>query len=630
MIRSRWWTALVLSALLASACLGGSSVPSSRSSPRGGTLRLALPADVAAQFDPQKAYDFPAWELFRCCLLRTLMSYKGAAADRGGAEPKPDLATSDPIVSRDGLTWTFRIRSGVHYAPPLRDIQVTAPDFVRALEREADPHVTSGSGGPTSGYPSYYSPIQGFDRYRSGRASSISGLQTPNAHTLVIRLTQPTPDLAYRLAAPAAAPIPPKPGDAAAPYGVATGHDGGYGRFLVASGPYMFQGAGTLRPAFPSGNQAPVAGYRPKHGFSLVRNPSWSRATDQLRTASVDRIRARVEADPFRIASQVDRGLEDLMFSIQPAPLEQVTRYERDPKLRGRVLQVEGNAIFYMFMNLAVPPFDDLHVRKAVAYVLNKRRGVETLNKHGEGAARWEVATHLALDALENGLLLNYDTYRSRAEAGSLKLARGEMAQSGDDADHDGRCDIAACRHVFAVNSSLYPPGSVAPRFGGDLRKIGIHIQVRTIHPGIPESTFARRGGAALALDAGWGIDYPSGAQLFPPLFGSNGIGMKGQGCCDYSLLGATESQLRRWRYSVKHVPTVDPRIRQCAFVYGIDDAPCWAHLDKYLMEEIVPAVPYMKGTNSFVVSARVSKVRPDAATLMPALDQIALKPGSS
>jgi hypothetical protein len=47
-------------------------------------------------------------------------------------------------------------------------------------------------------------------------------------------------------------------------------------------------------------------------------------------------------------------------------------------------------------------------------------------------------------------------------------------------------------------------------------------------------------------------------------------------------------------------------------------------------MEEIVPAVPYMKGTNSFVVSARVSKVRPDAATLMPALDQIALKPGSS
>ena len=62
----------------------------------GGTLQMAMLADVSAAFDPQKEYYCVTWEYYRCCLLRTLMSYKGVPTAEGGAEIFPDLAAAEP------------------------------------------------------------------------------------------------------------------------------------------------------------------------------------------------------------------------------------------------------------------------------------------------------------------------------------------------------------------------------------------------------------------------------------------------------------------------------------------------------------------------------------------------------
>ena len=91
----------------------------------GGTLKMAMLADVTAAFDPQKEYYSVTWEYYRCCLLRTLMSYQGLPADQGGSEAQPDLAAEEPSVSADGLTWTFKIREGVTFAPPFDDVEIT-------------------------------------------------------------------------------------------------------------------------------------------------------------------------------------------------------------------------------------------------------------------------------------------------------------------------------------------------------------------------------------------------------------------------------------------------------------------------------------------------------------------------
>ncbi|MFB3739609.1 MAG: ABC transporter substrate-binding protein, partial [Candidatus Velamenicoccus archaeovorus] len=222
--------------LAAAACGGGgggAETPSASGSAgqelqQGGTLQLALLSDVSAAFDPAKEYYSITWEYYRCCLLRTLLSYNGHPTDQGGTELQPDIAADMPQVSSDGLTWTFTLKSGIKYAPPFQDVEVTSGDFVRALEREADPNAA------VNGYSFYYSVIKGFDDFGAGKADSIEGLETPDDKTLVIHLTEPAGDLPFRFAMAATAPIPPN-GDA--PLGAAEGHTKDYGRFLVATGP---------------------------------------------------------------------------------------------------------------------------------------------------------------------------------------------------------------------------------------------------------------------------------------------------------------------------------------------------------------------------------------------------------
>src|SRR5207247_4811770 len=103
--------------------------------------------------------------------------------DEGGNDLVPDLATDLPTSSADGLTWTFKIKTGIHYAPPLQDVSVTAGDFIRALTREA----TSAT---AATYPFYYSVIEGLDDFSSGKAKTISGLSAPDDQTLQVKLTQ--------------------------------------------------------------------------------------------------------------------------------------------------------------------------------------------------------------------------------------------------------------------------------------------------------------------------------------------------------------------------------------------------------------------------------------------------------
>src|SRR5207249_1384947 len=140
------------------------------------------------------------------------------------------------------------------------------------------------------GYSFYYSVIQGFDAYAAGKADSISGLEAPDDTTLRVHLTSATGDLGERLALPAAAPIPPNPSAPPAAFGVATGHDDDDGGFLVASGPYMVDGSEALDFSLPPGQQRAARGVVPGSAITLVRNPSWDPASDELRAAYVDRI----------------------------------------------------------------------------------------------------------------------------------------------------------------------------------------------------------------------------------------------------------------------------------------------------------------------------------------------------
>lgn len=589
--------------------------------PRGGTLRLVVSSDESNLseswfLDPQVSYRAEAFQFYRCCLARTLLTSGGRPTNRGGAELRPDAAAKLPTVSADGLTWTFTLRRGLKYAPPLQDREITAGDFVRALQRTAKlggpPDTFAGVGG----YNQYYFVIQGFDQYAEGSASSIAGVQTPDDHTLVLRLTRPTGDLGYRMSLPTTAPIPAGPNGG--PFGVADGHDEAYGRYVVSSGPYMIKGSESLRFDVPARDQPRLAGIEAKR-LILVRNPSWRGATDPSRPAYVDEIvMSALDDDMDALAAAVDGGSADLVMSYgrpPQAPVAQIERYRADKSL-GRVEVNRRDGVRFISMNLGMPPFDDVHVRKAMNLIVDKA----ALVAEAGGPLVGDITGHIGLDSSEQNLLVNYDPYRTPGNKGSAELARAEMKQSRYDTDRDGRCDARACEDVAAYYFDVSPQfTAMAPIVRASAAKIGIKV---TLHGtdsffdaiARPESRIP------LALFPGWGKDYLNAAQFFEPLFAEANIANT-----NFSLVGVTDEQLEETGYATRSVPSVDDRITDCQARFGRSQLECWTGLDQYLMEQVVPWVPVFEENHIQVIPARIVNYSFDQAAIGPALEQIAL-----
>jgi peptide/nickel transport system substrate-binding protein len=615
-------------AMLVAACTAGGDREDRAAGPdaaalQGGTLRVAVADDSADAIDPDPENpSYTAWELARCCLLRTLYSYNGKRAEEGGTEVRPDLAESMPEVSSDGLTWTFRLKRGIRYAPPFEDTPIGAKDIVRALEREA----RIGMG--MKGYGFYYSEIRGFDDYPE-EADSIVGLETPDDRTLVVRLTEITGDLPYRFALPATAPIPE---------GASEGHDDDYGRFLVASGPYMVEGSDDLDFTVPPEQQEPAVGFLPasttiRNGATeveepgslvLVRNPSWEPERDRLRPAYPDRIEISIGGgDGEELARRVDTGEVDLVLAAATSPLEQVARYQADPALEDRVYEDSKDAGFAVTMNLAAPPFDDLHVRRAVSTAIDEASLAHLVSEppHTPWGSSAKAGARLAPDSLEGLLLRAFDPYPFDPAD-----AREEMRASDYDPTGDGVCDRPVCRSVraFVLREGVIP--EQAEQVRADLAEIGIELELE-VHQwdAFWGHILDPREQIPIAIGFTWNTDFPEGAGWFPYLFDVSGL----DDCCNTSLVGASPEQLREWGYRVRSVPSIDDRLDACERRRGVARTQCWAELDQYLMTEVVPRVAYLFMDAAYVVSGRVVRYSFDQFVEYPALDRIALAPGS-
>ncbi len=587
----------------------------------GGTLRVVMPRPgffpdsvVFPSAETLDAYQDNAtvdgFEVLRCCLGRTLLSYSGRPTRLGGADLRPDLASGFPEVSADGLTWTFHIRPGLHYAPPLQRTEITAADFVRVLQRDAR---FNGA---------FFSDIVGDSAYAQAQTQSIAGLQTPDDHTLVVHLTRPAGDLPSRFALPYTAPLPPLPSDPAAPYGVATGHDEGDTGFIVSSGPYMLEGGDKVDFSLPPAQQRPASGLVVGRSITLVRNPSWSSAIDGLRPAYADRIAIDYGGTLDAAVAAVEAAREDIMIVQSPppqVPVQVIHAWEADPS-RGKVAIEPRDAVRYISMNLAAPPFDDIHVRRAVAFVLDRKK----IEGAFGGAISGGVTGHLAFDSIEGNALVSYDPYRTRDDDERMHLAKQEMAQSAYDSRHGGVCDAPACQHVAAIAlSGPSLPSAMTDIVHQNLLQIGINIDTTPLasRPFF-KATADHAHLPPLALFWAWLKDYPNGADFFIPLFSKEALDSD---AVSHTLIGATPEQLRGWGYTVKTVPEADDRIDACRPLVGDPQMRCWTSLDQYLMEKVAAVLPFVSESYVELVPARVVNYSYDQSINLPALDQIAV-----
>jgi oligopeptide transport system substrate-binding protein len=124
-------------------------------------------------------------------------------------ELKPLLATGMPKISPDGLTYTIEIRKDVVFAddscfPKSKGRPVTAHDFVYSMKRHFDPKNTS------QGAWFWEEKIAGVKEWakKADYKAPLEGITAENDHRIVIKLTQPFPQLVYTLATGFSAVVP--------------------------------------------------------------------------------------------------------------------------------------------------------------------------------------------------------------------------------------------------------------------------------------------------------------------------------------------------------------------------------------------------------------------------------------
>jgi len=592
--------ALASVAMIVAAACGKSNKSTTTTPPqqnftKGGTLQVALESDVEAGMDPQREYYTIGFSYLQM-MARTLLTYQPLAGNAGNV-PVPDLAASLPTITNNAMTWTFKLRPGVKFGPPLNR-PITCADFQTAMKREA----TTAVAAP---YSFYYTDIQGFSDYAAGKATDISGVQCPDPNTVVYQLTTPTGDFNYRVTLPASAPVPAE---------AIKGHDQDYGRFLVPSGCYMWQGEDQVD--FSSARPTAPGGYQPGKSITMVRNPDWDPATDPIRKCYLDQIDISIGGDPSDLYNKVQQGSLDFVDD-DPQTAAALKTFRADPTLSKQILPGSGetqtygtDATSYVAMNLQVAPFDDIHVRKAVNWIINK----DAFLRLAGGPDFGEVATHVAPPSMSGALPATYNPYATPGNRGDLTKAKAEMMQSKYDTNHDGICDASACQDVFSVGNSADPFPAQDASVASDLAKIGIHLKTRALDTGTMYNllgTPARK--VAIGLNAAWAKDYADLLTFIKPLFD-----------------GRTISPSGNVNYSMVNDPTVNADIDKCAAQTGAARATCWDGVDTYLMENVVPWAPTIWQVTHYVVSNRIARFAYTQFAASSALDAIALAPAAA
>ena len=549
----------------------------------GGTYRVETDGIAyTSGGDPTGEYLGLSFGILSNLLDRTLLTYYHSGDERGNSLV-PDLAEDFPEVSADGLTYTFHLKDGIMFGPPLSR-EITSADVEFAFRRMATESLVAQYGFY------YYGLIDGLELGEDPGAGGIPGIETPDDKTIVFHLTRIAPEFEFLVSMPATGPMPEEVA------GCFT-EAGEYGRYVVSSGPYMYEGTDALDPSSCDALEAsgPIAGFDPEDHSYFVRNPDYDPATDspEVRENNVDRIEIDVNTNLADIFDKIERGELDGHVGSGNPPADVLQRYSTDEALQPMLVTGQDDRTWYITMNLAAAPFDDIHVRKAANLVMDKAGILQAWG----GEINGEIATHIQPPALTGGSPTNeeYDPYATPNFAGDVDAAMDEMRQSVYDTDGDGLCDAPECSGVVMVNRNTSPWTESEAVVVDSLAQIGIEVDVREAedHYTIMQ-TVANE--VPISMNPGWGKDFPDSSSFVGFLHDGRGIACEGN--YNYSLVGLTEEKAEECGIEFQEVPSVDEDIDNCKQVAleGDLDATnqCWIALDQKLMEEVVPWVPYL------------------------------------
>lgn len=231
----------------------------------------------------------------------------------GTTQPEPCLATSW-IISPDGLTYTFTLRSGVkfHDGTPL-DAPAAAFSFLRQMDKSNPAHL------PDATFA-----------YWSAMFNMITAVEVVDPMTLRFRLREPNAPLLASLCIPAGDLISPKFIDQ---------------RHPVGTGPFRF------------------VDWVPNESITLEKNPDYWDGTPHI-----DRLIFKVVPDSSTRLIQLQTGQIQAMDGIDPDSLPII---KGDKNLT--LLTAPGLNVCYLAFNCQKPPLNDKYLRRYIRAAINKQ-----------------------------------------------------------------------------------------------------------------------------------------------------------------------------------------------------------------------------------------------------------------
>ncbi|MCW3013799.1 MAG: hypothetical protein JWO02_891 [Solirubrobacterales bacterium] len=487
---------------------------------------------------------------------RMLYSFKP-----GEETPTADLADGDPVISADAKTVTVKLKPGIKFAPPVNRV-ITSKDVKYAFERSFSKNV----GGQ---YTFYFAAIQGAPKKPTTGVQPISGLETPDDNTLVIKLsTAAAPSIAAALVMPITAPVPPeyaKKFDAKNP--------STYNTHVIASGPYMVK----------NDAQGNTTGYKAGKSIDLVRNPNWDKSTD-YRPAYLDEIKLTTNESNMSVAAQQILKGSHMAIDTNPPSAElklAATQY------KDQYQQVPAGGFRWFPLNTTIKPLDNLDVRKAILAAFDRTAAVKARGGKFVGIP----GTHFIPPGIPG-----FDQAGGEKGMGQDFLAnpRGDMAVAESYMKKAGypSGQYTGSDELLMVTANADPGKAQAQVAKAQLEKLGFKVKLRTVPQDAVYTEYCQVPAKKVAVcgSAGWFKDFNDPQSMLEPTFKGSAIAKDGG--------NNNLAQLND--------PAIDAAMDKAALLTGEARYKAWAEIDKMIVDQ-APAVPFIWDNTTIVWSKDVN-----------------------
>jgi len=406
--------------------------------------------------DPGLSYTVEGWGIMWNVYL-PLVGYTHANGP-DGATIVPYLAKDLPKVSSDGMTYSLTLRDGLKYSD---GTPIKASDFAATIER--DFKIDSPGVG-------FFGNIVGADTFAKTKTGHISGITTDDkTGDITIQLNAPQGDFSNILATEFAALVPP----------TAPAKDQSTTP-LPSSGPYMIQS------------------YAPNKKAILVRNPNFDASVfgGNVPAGNPDMMTIDIIGDDTVALQRVISGQDDYDFHQIPPDRLASTQQKYGDQIK---VYTPANT-YYFFMNNRVAPFDNLKVRQAVNYAINREALIRIYGGLGQPTENVLPPTYPQYQKLN---MYPYDLAKAK------KLIQ-ESGQAGADVtvwNHDRGTDPKASAYLVDV-----------------LNSIGLKAHEKIINSAVYWTTVGNQATKAQIGFADWFQDYPHPLDWFDVLLNGNRI----------------------------------------------------------------------------------------------------------